>query len=156
VRDHPNPDAGTAAPPTTNTAVTPTPATPTPATGTAPADAPAAIPADTEAPAAPRRRRPSRGCLVGLILLALFAADQFQAPPNQVSARVLLAGIDLYQATLSKAMPEMGVRCRFQPTCSHYGEASIRKHGAVVGSAKAAWRIGRCGPWTPQGTIDPP
>ncbi len=108
-----------------------------------------------EAPAA-RWRRPSRGCLVGLILLALLAADQFQAPRHQLSARVLLTGIDLYQATLSKAMPEMGVRCRFEPTCSHYGEASIRKHGAVVGTARAAWRIARCGPWTPQGTKDPP
>lgn len=127
-----------------------------------PGDAPAppsqapssqAPPSQTDSP---RRRRPSRGCLVGLILLALLAVDQFQPPRHQVSATVLLAGIDLYQATLSKAMPDMGVRCRFEPTCSHYGEAAIRKHGAVVGSARAAWRIARCGPWTPQGTYDPP
>jgi hypothetical protein len=62
----------------------------------------------------------------------------------------------MYQATLSPAMPAMGVRCRFLPTCSHYGEESIEKYGALVGTARAAWRVVRCGPWTAAGTVDPP
>ncbi|MEM7353924.1 MAG: membrane protein insertion efficiency factor YidD [Acidobacteriota bacterium] len=53
-------------------------------------------------------------------------------------------------------MPAAGVRCRFQPTCSHYAEGSIRKHGAWRGTGLAAWRILRCGPWTEIGTVDPP
>lgn len=68
----------------------------------------------------------------------------------------MLAGIHLYQATLSPRMPALGVHCRFTPTCSHYGEESIKKHGALIGSAKAAWRVLRCGPWTAPGTVDPP
>lgn len=68
----------------------------------------------------------------------------------------MLAVIDAYQARLSKALSRAGARCRFEPTCSHYGEAVIRRHGALVGGAKAAWRILRCGPWTPPGTADPP
>jgi putative membrane protein insertion efficiency factor len=92
--------------------------------------------------------------------LALFAAlllgDLLRAPASQWSARALLAGIDLYQATLSPLMPEAGVRCRFEPTCSHYGEGAIRRHGALGGSVRTAWRIVRCGPWTPLGTVDPP
>jgi putative component of membrane protein insertase Oxa1/YidC/SpoIIIJ protein YidD len=32
----------------------------------------------------------------------------------------------------------------------------IRRDGALVGSARAGWRVLRCGPWTPAGTPDPP
>ena len=82
--------------------------------------------------------------------------DLGRAPGAQVSAWVLIAAIDVYQATLSKLMPAAGVKCRFQPTCSHYAEGSIGKYGALVGTARAARRLLRCGPWTEQGTIDPP
>jgi putative membrane protein insertion efficiency factor len=37
--------------------------------------------------------------------------------------------------------------CRFTPTCSAYAMDAVREHGAVVGSALAAKRIGRCHPW---------
>ena len=53
-------------------------------------------------------------------------------------------------------MGELGVRCRFTPTCSHYGAGAIAKYGAWKGSWLAAWRVLRCGPWTPMGTYDPP
>ena len=96
------------------------------------------------------------GVLLLLFFLGLAALDLSRVPEKQLSARALLGAIDLYQATLSPLMPGMGVHCRFEPTCSHYGEESIRRHGALVGSARAAWRILRCGPWTAAGTHDPP
>jgi putative membrane protein insertion efficiency factor len=100
-----------------------------------------------------RRRR----VLIGLALFCgLFLLDQLRAPQNQLSARFLLGGIHLYQATLSPRMPLLGVHCRFKPTCSHYGEGAIRKYGAMVGTARTVWRVLRCGPWTPNGTFDPP
>ena len=101
---------------------------------------------------------PRRRLAAGLLLaaLALLAVDLARPPAAQLSARAMLAAIDLYQATLSPRISRTGVRCRFRPTCSHYGEAVIRRHGALVGGAKAAWRILRCGPWTPAGTEDPP
>lgn len=68
----------------------------------------------------------------------------------------MLWAIDMYQSTLSPLMPTAGVHCRFTPTCSHYGEAAIRQHGALGGSLRTAWRILRCGPWTPQDTEDLP
>lgn len=89
-------------------------------------------------------------------LLVLLAVDFALPPQHQVSARVLVGAIDLYQATLSPLLGAAGVRCRFQPTCSHYGEAAIRKYGTLRGTFKAVWRIARCGPWTPAGTVDPP
>ncbi len=88
--------------------------------------------------------------------MLLVVADLARPPAAQLSARAMLAAIDAYQATLSKGLARAGARCRFEPTCSHYGEAVIRRHGALVGSGKAAWRILRCGPWTPAGTHDPP
>ena len=75
---------------------------------------------------------------------------------NVMEMMGLLAVIELYQATLSVRLGRGGARCRFQPTCSHYGAAVIRRHGALVGGVKTAWRILRCGPWTPAGTEDPP
>ena len=111
-----------------------------------------------EAGAAPEpwwRRRRALAAL--LALLALGAAEQvLVAPRAQPSARLLLAAIDGYQATLSPRLGAAGVRCRFTPTCSRYAEAVIRRDGTAVGVARAAGRLLRCGPWTAAGTADPP
>lgn len=100
-----------------------------------------------------RRRR------VWIVLAALWVLlglDLLRAPENQLSAAILLAGIDVYQATLSPGLVTAGVRCRFEPSCSHDAEAVIRRDGALVGSLKTAGRLLRCGPWTEAGTVDPP
>ena len=89
--------------------------------------------------------------------VALFALIDVARPPErQHSAALVLAGIDVYQRTLSPAMPALGLTCRFTPTCSRYAEASIQELGVVSGSGYALRRIARCGPWTPAGTVDPP
>jgi uncharacterized protein len=123
-------------------------------TGAAP---PAAeeIRAGTAGGEAASRRRRRRWIVVALLTLGL-ALDLTRPPADQWSARAMLGAIHLYQHTLSPRMPILGVQCRFTPTCSHYAEGAIEKDGALVGSARAVWRILRCGPWTPQGTVDPP
>jgi uncharacterized protein len=83
-------------------------------------------------------------------------ADLARAPESQLSARVLRAGIHVYQHTLSPMMPSVGIQCRFEPTCSRYADVVIGRHGAVRGSWLTIRRLARCGPWTPAGTIDPP
>jgi putative membrane protein insertion efficiency factor len=98
------------------------------------------------------RRRWRTGCL---LLLALFALEQALPPARQPSARLLLAAIDGYQAALSPGLRRAGVRCRFRPSCSRYAEDAIRRRGTAAGAARAAWRLLRCGPWTPAGTYDP-
>lgn len=102
------------------------------------------------------RRRRLKIAVVALGLALLLGLDLARAPRDQLSANVLLGAIHLYQATLSPRMGSLGVHCRFKPTCSHYGEGAIRKYGAWTGSWKTLWRIARCGPWTPAGTVDPP
>ncbi len=114
----------------------------------------ASAPEPSQAAGGARPRRRWRAVLL-VIALAL-ACDVSRSPADQWSARGLLAAIHLYQRTLSPLMPGIGVRCRFTPTCSHYGEGAITKYGTLKGTALTAWRILRCGPWTPAGTVDPP
>jgi len=101
----------------------------------------------------PPRRRARPLALAVLLALTL---DWTRPPDRQLSAFALLAAIHGYQATLSKLMPSLGVRCRFRPSCSHYAEGAVAGYGAFGGSLLAAWRVLRCGPWTPAGTVDLP
>jgi len=98
-----------------------------------------------------RRRR-----FVLALVLGLLIVDWSRPGPQEWTGRLLVGSINVYQATLSKAMPVIGVQCRFVPTCSQYGEAVIARDGALVGTAKTAWRLARCGPWTEACTHDPP
>lgn len=52
--------------------------------------------------------------------------------------------IRAYQYGIS---PYFAGSCRFAPTCSNYGIAAIRKHGALKGGWLTLRRIGRCHPW---------
>ena len=90
---------------------------------------------------------------VSLLLLVL---DLQQPPDQQWSTRAAVSAIHVYQVTLSPWYARIGVQCRFTPSCSHYGEACIRRFGAVRGGWMAMKRVLRCGPWTPMGTADPP
>lgn len=100
-----------------------------------------------------RRRRIA--AVVIIVLATALALDVARAPERQWTARFEIWAIGRYRAGLSPWLARGGVRCRFEPSCSRYAEAAIRADGAVVGSARAAWRILRCGPWTPAGTRDP-
>ena len=101
------------------------------------------------------RRRRKAGVLALLIVGALVAHDLAAPHGRGLAARAALLLIDEYRAHVSPRLRGR-VSCRFEPTCSAYGRAAIARYGFAKGSAKTAWRIARCGPWTPQGTIDPP
>ena len=62
--------------------------------------------------------------------------------------RILILLIQLYRYTLS---PLLGVRCRFEPSCSLYAIEALQRHGAVKGSWLAARRLSRCHPFHPGG-----
>lgn len=94
--------------------------------------------------------------LLALAFVLTLGWDVSRNPERQLTARFLVAGIHVYQATLSRAMPALGVVCRFEPSCSRYTEVSIRRHGSLKGSWLGLTRLARCGPWTPAGTVDPP
>jgi putative membrane protein insertion efficiency factor len=89
-----------------------------------------------------------------MILFIAIALDLRRPPSSQWTTAAAVGGIHVYQATLSPIYAKLGVRCRFTPTCSHYGEEAIRKYGFAHGGYLAAKRIARCGPWTAAGTVD--
>ena len=89
-------------------------------------------------------------------VIALWLAHDLLVPPRYaIDAQAAMFAIDRYRATVSPHLHGI-VQCRFRPTCSWYGHESIRKHGLAGGGLRAVWRIARCGPWTPLGTIDQP
>ncbi|MES2331559.1 MAG: membrane protein insertion efficiency factor YidD [Bacteroidota bacterium] len=51
--------------------------------------------------------------------------------------------IKIYQYIIS---PVIGPKCRFTPTCSHYAEEALRKHGIIKGAWLSIKRISRCRP----------
>lgn len=65
----------------------------------------------------------------------------------------IIALVRGYQRTLS---PDHGPLnplfphgyCQHSPTCSQYAIEQLTARGAIVGSAKAAWRVLNCNPWT--------
>jgi hypothetical protein len=67
-----------------------------------------------------------------------------------VAAHALLAGVWVYQQTLSPLLPALFgpsvCGCRFHPTCSHYAAGAVRTHGALAGSWLAARRLLKCTP----------
>ncbi len=91
-----------------------------------------------------------------VLLFAVVALHDFAVPHGRgFAARGALFAIDEYRAHVSPHLRGR-VTCRFRPTCSAYGRGAIAKYGFAKGAAKTAWRIARCGPWTKQGTVDPP
>ena len=59
-------------------------------------------------------------------------------------ARGLRFIVRAYQWLVS---PLLAPACRFHPSCSHYAEEALERHGAWRGSWLTARRICRCGPW---------
>ncbi|PYQ32570.1 MAG: membrane protein insertion efficiency factor YidD [Acidobacteria bacterium] len=93
------------------------------------------------------RGKSRRATLIAFAVVGVWVGYDLLVPPRHaVDARAAVAAIDSYRA----------VQCRFTPTCSVYGRESIRKYGLLRGGARTAWRLARCGPWTPLGTPDPP
>lgn len=71
---------------------------------------------------------------------------------DAAAVSLLLLVVRGYQRFVS---PWLGRNCRYDPTCSHYFAASVRKHGALRGSLRGIARILRCHPWS-RGGFDPP
>lgn len=68
-------------------------------------------------------------------------------------ALIPLLLIRLYQWTLS---PLLGPTCRFEPSCSRYADACLRRFGFIRGAWLATRRILRCQPFHPGGYDPPP
>lgn len=61
---------------------------------------------------------------------------------------VLIGLVRLYQWTLS---PLLGPCCRFDPSCSEYAVAAIRRFGPLRGGRLMLRRLSQCHPWGASG-----
>lgn len=71
---------------------------------------------------------------------------------SAVLSWLLIALVKLYQWVLRPLLPPS---CRFQPSCSEYFIAAVRKYGPIRGAWRGVCRICRCHPWN-DGGYDPP
>jgi len=62
--------------------------------------------------------------------------------------RALILAIRAYQLTVASIL---GGQCRFEPSCSHYAQEAIDRHGAIRGIRLATGRILRCHPFARAG-----
>ena len=67
---------------------------------------------------------------------------------ESIAIRLLRSVFWLYRMLIS---PLLGAGCRFEPSCSHFAEEAIARHGFFRGTALALARIGRCHPFHPGG-----
>ena len=56
--------------------------------------------------------------------------------------------IRIYQKAISPYLPSA---CRYTPTCSHYSQEAIQRHGAIKGGWMGLKRLTRCHPWGGKG-----
>jgi len=62
--------------------------------------------------------------------------------------------ICIYKKTLSPVFEQMGIRCKYYPSCSEYCRQAIGKYGVVKGVFLGIKRILRCNPFS-KGGYDP-
>lgn len=72
-------------------------------------------------------------------------------PVSRIVRRGCVLLIHGYRLILS---PWVGRACRFEPTCSHYTEEAIERHGVARGVWMGIRRIARCHPGC-RGGYDP-
>lgn len=66
------------------------------------------------------------------------------------------AGVLVLRAYRAVISPLYGDVCRYYPSCSAYALGAVQEYGLIVGSVRAALRLGRCHPWTEGGIDDVP
>lgn len=65
--------------------------------------------------------------------------------PQNPASLLLQALIRAYQLLIAPLLPAN--RCRFEPSCSHYGFEAIAVHGPLLGGWLTLRRVLRCNPW---------
>ena len=87
--------------------------------------------------------------LIGLT----FAVDLARQPENQLTAKVYIGMVHVYQA-YGRPMLEGVVACRFRPTCSEYSIQAVERFGTIRGLYLTFKRLYSCQNDVPMGTVD--
>ena len=65
--------------------------------------------------------------------------------------RVVICAIWFYRRAISPYLPSS---CRYFPTCSHYSQEAVMRHGVIKGGWLGLRRLARCNPMGGKG-FDP-
>ena len=68
--------------------------------------------------------------------------------------KILVKIIDFYQKAISPFFSNIGVHCKYEPTCSEYMKQAIEKYGVLTGLFKGIVRFLKCNPFS-KGGYDP-
>jgi putative membrane protein insertion efficiency factor len=101
-----------------------------------------------------RLKRPETWLLLWLAVVAAFAADSFRQPSHQVSVRLHVGAVHLYQR-FGRPVLRGYVTCRYRPTCSEYSIQAVEKYGIRRGLVMTIRRIASCTRSVAPGTVDP-
>lgn len=85
----------------------------------------------------------------------MLLVDALRPPGEQLTGRVYVSAVHQYQRFCSPVISRISV-CRFKPSCSEYSAAAVDKYGIGRGLMITVWRLVRCNPRTPMGTVDSP
>ena len=100
------------------------------------------------------RKRRLTILLVVLSFQLALTADTFRSPASQLSGRLYVGAVHVYQA-VGRPLLKGKVVCRFRPTCSDYSIAAVQKYGTIQGLALTYKRLMACNGDVPMGTQDP-
>jgi len=82
-------------------------------------------------------------CLILILYLLLFTADVIQEPQKQISVKLTVQAIKLYQRCISPNL-QGKIKCVYEITCSHYAILALEKYGFVKGMYLSLARIFYC------------
>jgi len=99
-------------------------------------------------------KKPHTWLALLLLFFLLCVADSLRPPARQASVRVFAAAVDGYHHYIHPITGRW-IRCRYQPTCSHYAVEAVQKYGIAKGLLLSYRRIRSCQRTVPQGTRDP-
>lgn len=99
-------------------------------------------------------RRPETYLVALFIVIASALLDSYRSPANQITGRLYVSGVQLYQ-TVGRPLLNKHIRCRYSPTCSEYSIEAVRVYGVRRGLMLTISRIKSCTRNVPLGTRDP-
>lgn len=88
-------------------------------------------------------KRPALYLITVIILISLLLFDSFRKPDDQITAKIYISSVFLYQK-LGRPLFKDRIICRYNPSCSNYSINSVREFGIWKGLKMTYERINSC------------
>jgi putative component of membrane protein insertase Oxa1/YidC/SpoIIIJ protein YidD len=81
------------------------------------------------------------GCVVAILCLVVL--DSARSPQNEITAKLYVGGVHVYQRSIHPLTSRF-IKCRFNPTCSHYSTLVVQRFGIRRGLWLTALLLSCC------------